>query len=78
MELDGLIAPIGIIIEDEPIIPQTFSDKIKVKIKHCYVTWGMTVLPIAMIWYVQYIGSETCLLNKLAESRLVLAKVFLQ
>ena len=38
MELDGLIAPIGIIIEDEPIIPQTFSDKIKVKIKHCCVT----------------------------------------
>ena len=31
MELDGLIAPIGIIIEDEPIIPQTFSDKIKVE-----------------------------------------------
>ena len=31
MEMDGLIAPIGIIIEDEEIIPQTFSNEIKVQ-----------------------------------------------
>ena len=31
MEMDGLIAPIGIIVEDEEIIPQTFSIEIKVQ-----------------------------------------------